>query len=132
MYKVEAIIRPARLEQVKEKLLQLGLSEFVIAEVHGHDPQAGEAICYRGVPLLVPFVHQLRVELAVPPSAVEAVIERITEAAFTGEPVDRKIFVTALCDVIDIAPAAPAVARPSFASSPREWAGVAHTTASVH
>ncbi len=118
MYKVEAIIRPARLEQVKEKLLQLGLSDFSIAEVQGHDAEAGQTICYRGVSHVVPFVHQLRVELALPPNAVDAAVERIVESAFTGEPGDGKIFVTALCEVIDIA-AAPAVAAAPFASAPR-------------
>jgi nitrogen regulatory protein P-II 1 len=125
MYKIEAIIRPTRLEQVKENLLQLGLSEFNIAEVQGHDAAAGQVICYRGVSHVVPFVHQLRIELAVPPSAVDAAVERIIEGAFTGEPGDGKIFVTALADVFDIA----AVPAARFASAPREWAGA---TASVH
>ena len=130
MYKVEAIIRPMRLDQVKEKLLQLGLSDFSIAEVHGHDAESGAVNCYRGVSFAVPFVHRLRIELAVPPNAVDAAVERIIEAAYTGQSGDGKIFVTALCDVIDIA-AAPTVAAARFASSPA-WTGAAHATISLH
>jgi nitrogen regulatory protein PII len=102
MYKVEALIRPDSLEDVKYGLLALGYDDFVVADAMGHGAQLGQTACYRGVKYELPFVHQLRVELSVPETALEAVIERIVNAAHTGQPGDGKIFVTSLAEVIEI------------------------------
>ena len=66
MYKIEAIIHPDRLDQVKEALLKQGFPEFVVAEAHGHGSRPGQIAQYRGVAYEIPFVHQARVELSMP------------------------------------------------------------------
>jgi nitrogen regulatory protein P-II 1 len=108
MYKIDAVIRPSRLEYVTEQLEQLGFAEFSISEVHGHDAEPATVACYRGVQYAVPFANYVRLELAVPATALDAALDRIVQGAFTGEPGDGKIFVSELSDVIDIAPVAAA------------------------
>ena len=120
MYKIEAVIRPDRLEQVKDALSTQGLAEFVVAEVHGHGSRPGQTGQYRGVAFQIPFVHQIRMELSVPDSALDVTLERIVAAAFTGEPGDGKIFVSALAEVIDIGATSPAAfVHESRATRPR-------------
>jgi nitrogen regulatory protein P-II 1 len=115
MYKIEAIVRPDRLDPVKEALMNQGFDEFVVAEVHGHGSQAGPVACYRGVSYEIPFTHQARVELSVPETALEVVVDCVVKAARTGQAGDGRVFVTPLSDVIEISlesPAAPE-SRPS-------------------
>jgi nitrogen regulatory protein P-II 1 len=113
MYKIEAIVRPETLEDVKYALFALGYDDFIVADAKGHCGEREQEICYRGVRYQIPFVRQLRVELSVPETALEAVIERIAGAAHTGQSGDGKIFVTSLAEVIDIG-----VEQPSPAESP--------------
>jgi nitrogen regulatory protein P-II 1 len=124
MYKIDAIIRPERLEHVKEALSTEGFSEFVVAEIHGHGSRTGQMGHYRGVAFQIPYVHQIRVELSVPDSALDATLERIVAAAFTGEPGDGKIFVSAIAEVIEIGATSPTAfmhdtraARPRLAAT---------------
>jgi nitrogen regulatory protein P-II 1 len=107
MFKVDAVVRPQCLNEVKEALLTLGISDFVIAEVHGHGSGPGKTGMYRGATYQIPFVHQLRIELSVAESALDVVLERVVAAACTGEPGDGKIFVTAIEEVIDISDIRP-------------------------
>ena len=106
MYKVEAVIRPDRLETVAEKLVQLGFSEYIVTEVQGHDSQRATTACYRGARYTVPYSDYVRIELAVPATALDVLLERMVAGDFTGEPGDGKIFISELSDVIDIAPRA--------------------------
>ena len=102
MYKVEALIRMERLEEVKNALLAAGIEEFVMAEVRGYCPKDGRAACYRGITYDVSFTPQLRFELHVSKSALDVVVQGILNAASTGQPGDGKIFVTQLGDVVEI------------------------------
>lgn len=103
MFKVDAIVRPDRLQEIEHELTQLGFSEFTVAEAQGHGGEPGPTGCYRGVKYEVPFVQQLRLELCVPATALEVVLERIVRAAHTGRPGDGRIFVSRVGEVIDIA-----------------------------
>ena len=102
MYKIEAIIRPDRLSAVKEALVDQGFGEFAITEVHSHGSLPGAMGSYRGVDFDIPYTQQARVELNVPDTSLEAVIDSIVVAARTGKPGDGKIFVTPLAEVIAI------------------------------
>ena len=102
MYKIEAIFRPERLNDVTTALREHGVEDFVFAEVGGHGSEHGPTACYRGVVYEIPFVHQMRVELSAAGDALQAVIDCITAAAFTGRPGDGKIFVMPLDEVIKI------------------------------
>ena len=102
MFKVEAIVRPKALQDVKEGLEALGCDDFVVSDVQGNSDQPGHAACYRGVNYDLPLVHQLRIEVCVTETMLEAVIDRIANAAHTGQPGDGMIFISALADVIDI------------------------------
>ncbi|HEY1602809.1 MAG TPA: P-II family nitrogen regulator [Pirellulales bacterium] len=102
MYKIEAIIRPDRFDLVKEALSTEGFSEFVAADVYGYGSGAGPTGRYRGVAFQNPYLHQIRVELCVPDSALDVTLERIVGAAFTGVPGDGKIFVSTIAEVIEI------------------------------
>ncbi len=112
MYRLEAVIRPERLEPVKEKLVNLGFSDFILSEVRVHDAHTATTVCYRGTSYAVPYREQVRVELVVPESALEVTIERIVQGAFTGQHGDGKVFVSALCDVHDISAVAPRSTEP--------------------
>jgi nitrogen regulatory protein PII len=113
MYKVEATIRPERLEEVTDALLALGFDEFMVLRAYGHGVQPGTIASYRGVAYKMPFVHQLRVELRVSETALNPVVEGIAAAARTGDPGDGKIFITPLPDEmeIDLDRSAPAPQR---------------------
>jgi nitrogen regulatory protein PII len=124
MYKVEAVIRPERLELVAEKLLQLGFTEYVVSEVHGHESQPATTACYRGVSYSVPYSNYVRIELAVPATSLDVLLERIVAGAFTGDPGDGKIFISDLSDVIDIAAPAAAVTTPQV--PPHDWTNAYH------
>jgi nitrogen regulatory protein PII len=115
MYKVEAVIRPESLKDVEYALSVLGFDEFTVADAHGHGAQHGPAACYRGVTYELPFVRQMLVEVSVPETALDVVIERIVNSAHTGRPGDGRIFVTPLDEVIEIGtdrPPADAMVRP--------------------
>jgi nitrogen regulatory protein P-II 1 len=113
MYKIEAIVRPDRLGFVKEALVDQGYDEFAVTEVHGHGAQPGPTARYRGVAYELPFVHEVNVELAVPDTSLDVVIDCIIKAARTGKAGDGKIFVTPLDEVIEIGIGAPVAAAES-------------------
>jgi nitrogen regulatory protein P-II 1 len=132
MYKIEAIVRPDRLDFVKEALVDQGFDEFVVADVHGHGSERGPVACYRGVSYEISFAHQARVELSVPESALEVAVDCIVKAARTGQPGDGRVFVTPLSEVIEIsldrraAPESRPSSRPQLAATadaawPRGW-----------
>jgi len=93
---VTAIIKPFKLEDVREALDRLGAHGMTVTEVKGYGRQKGHTEIYRGAEYVVNFVPKARVEIAVPDERVEAVVEAICAAALTGQIGDGKIFVTPL------------------------------------
>jgi nitrogen regulatory protein P-II 2 len=99
---VMAIIKPFRLDEVREALSGLGVSGMTITEVKGYGRQKGHTEFYRGAEYTVNFVPKLRIEVAVPNNQVDRTVEAITAAARTGQIGDGKVFVTALDHAVRI------------------------------
>jgi nitrogen regulatory protein P-II 2 len=99
---VMAIIKPFRLDEVREALSGLGVSGMTISEVKGYGRQKGHTEFYRGAEYVVNFVPKLRIEVAVQDSEAERIVEAITAAARTGQIGDGKVFVTALDHAVRI------------------------------
>ena len=93
MKKVEAIIRPFKLDQVKIALVNAGIVGMTVSEVRGFGRQKGQTERYRGSEYTVEFLQKLKVEIVVEDDQLERVIEKITAASRTGEIGDGKIFV---------------------------------------
>ncbi len=102
MKKVEAIIKPFKLDEVKNALSQVGIQGLTVSEVRGFGRQKGHKEQYRGAEYTVDLVPKVKLEVVVADGAVPAVIEAITRAGRTGEIGDGKIFVFALETVIRI------------------------------
>jgi nitrogen regulatory protein P-II 1 len=94
MKKIEAIIKPFKLDEVKGRLRDLGVSGMTVAEVKGFGRTGGKTEVYRGSAYVVDFVPKTRIEVVVKDSIVADVVEAITAAARTGKIGDGKIFVT--------------------------------------
>ena len=99
---VTAIIKPFKLDDVREAVSELGLSGMTVTEVKGYGRQRGHAELYRGAEYSVDFVPKTKIELALPDELVERCVEAISNAARTGAIGDGKIFVSTLDDVIRI------------------------------
>src|SRR5258708_37902672 len=93
MKKVEAIIRPERLQQVQDALDELGVSGLTVTEVVGCGRQKGYTEQYRGARVNISLLHKIKVEAVVPTDVVEAVIEAIVTGARTGGVGDGRVFV---------------------------------------
>ena len=102
MKKVEAIIKPFKLDEVKERLAEIGVHGKTGTEVKGFGRTGGKKEVYRGSAYVVDFVPKVKVEIIVPNESVQHVVTVITEAARTGKIGDGKIFVTAIDEVIRI------------------------------
>ncbi len=102
MKKVEAIIRPFKLEEVKLALVNSGIVGMTVSEVRGFGRQKGQVERYRGSEFTVEFLQKLKVEVVVEDQKVEQVIEAIGEAAKTGEIGDGKIFISPVDSVVRI------------------------------
>jgi nitrogen regulatory protein P-II 1 len=100
--KVEAIIKPHKLDDVKAALTQSGVQGMTVSEVRGFGRQKGHKEQYRGAEYTVDLVPKVKVEVVVGDAAVAAVVEAISRAAKTGEIGDGKIFVSALESVVRI------------------------------
>jgi nitrogen regulatory protein P-II 1 len=100
--KVEAIIKPFKLDDVKEALQELGLQGMTVTEVKGYGRQKGHTELYRGAEYVVDFLPKLKVEMVIKDEMVEAVLEAIQQAARTGRIGDGKIFVSDIAQVIRI------------------------------
>ena len=96
MRKVEAIIKPFKLEDLKEGLSSLGIQGMTVSEVKGFGRQRGHTELYRGAEYVVDFLPKARIELAVTDEIADQVIEAIQESARTGKIGDGKIFVSPL------------------------------------
>lgn len=93
MKKIEAIIKPFKLDEVKESILKLGVSGMTITEVKGFGRQKGHKEIYRGAEYVVDFLPKIKIEVVVSTDILPRVIETIKENAFTGQIGDGKIFV---------------------------------------
>jgi nitrogen regulatory protein PII len=93
MRKIEAIIKPFKLDEVKEAILQLGVGGMTITEVKGFGRQKGHKEIYRGAEYVVDFLPKIKIEVVVPKEMVPRVLEAIKENAYTGQIGDGKIFV---------------------------------------
>ena len=102
MKKVEAIIRPFKLDDVKVALVNAGIIGMTVSEVRGFGRQKGQVERYRGSEFTVEFLQKLKVEVVVDNDKVNAVIEAIAEAAKTGEIGDGKIFISPIDSVVRI------------------------------
>ena len=96
MKMVTAIIKPFKLDDVREALGDLGLSGITVTEVKGFGRQKGHTELYRGAEYVVDFLPKVKVEAAVPSELLDQVIEAISMAAQTGKIGDRKIFVSSM------------------------------------
>ncbi len=102
MKKVEAIIRHFKLEDVKNALSEQGIAGMTIAEVRGFGRQKGHTEMYRGTEYQVDFVPKIKIEVAVPDSKLQVVLDTIMRSAQTGQVGDGKMFVTNLAEVVRI------------------------------
>jgi nitrogen regulatory protein P-II 1 len=102
MKQITAIIKPFKLEEVREALGEVGVSGLTVTEVKGFGRQKGHTELYRGAEYVVDFLPKVKVEVVVKDSDVEGSIEAIVKAAKTGKIGDGKIFVTAVEQVVRI------------------------------
>ena len=102
MKKVEAIIKPFKLDEVKDKLNQIGIKGITVSEVKGFGRQKGHTELYRGAEYVVDFLPKIKMEVVITDNQVEVVITTIMEAAQTGRIGDGKIFVIDLQETVRI------------------------------
>jgi len=102
MKKIEAIIKPFKLDEVKEALQEVGLQGITVTEAKGFGRQKGHTELYRGAEYVVDFLPKVKVEVVLGDDAVEAAIDAIRKAAQTGRIGDGKIFVSNIEEVIRI------------------------------
>ena len=102
MKKIEAIIKPFKLDEVKDSLNDLGIKGMTITEVKGFGRQKGHTETYRGAEYTVDFVPKVKIEIVVSDELVPRAVEAITNAAKTGTIGDGKIFITSLSEAIRI------------------------------
>jgi nitrogen regulatory protein P-II 1 len=102
MKKIEAIIKPFKLDDVKDALIEADISRITISEVKGHGRQQGHSELYRGSEYVVEYLPKIKIEVVVNDDFVEKAIEAITNAARTGKIGDGKIFISPIEDVVRI------------------------------
>jgi len=102
MKKVEAIVKPFKLDDVKEALSEVGVHGLTVGEVKGFGRQKGHTESYRGAEYIVDFLPKMKIEVVVPDALVTQVVEAIERAARTGRIGDGKIFITHVEEAIRI------------------------------
>lgn len=102
MKKIEVIIKPFKLEDVKEALAEMGITGMTVSDVKGYGRQQGHSELYRGAEYVVDFIAKTKIDLVINDEQVEEVTKTIVEAAKTGKIGDGKIFVSSIEDVIRI------------------------------
>jgi nitrogen regulatory protein P-II 1 len=102
MKKIEAIIKPFKLDEVKEALHEIGLQGMTVTETKGFGRQKGHTELYRGAEYVVDFLPKVKIEIVLDDSMVERAVEAITTAARTGRIGDGKIFISTVDEVIRI------------------------------
>ena len=102
MKKIEAVVKPFKLDEVREALSEIGVTGLTVTEVKGFGRQKGHTELYRGAEYVVDFLPKVKIEAAVDDALVEQVIEAIEASARTGKIGDGKVFVAALEQVVRI------------------------------
>lgn len=102
MKKIEAIIKPFKLDEVKEKLMEIGVQGMTVSEVKGFGRQKGHTEIYRGAEYVINFVPKIKLEIAIGDDLVPKVIEAIEKSARTGKIGDGKIFIIPMEEAIRI------------------------------
>jgi len=102
MKKIEAVIKPFKLEDVKDALAEIGITGMTVSEVKGYGRQKGHSELYRGAEYVVDFIPKIKMEMVVDDSMVDQVVNTVVEAARTGKIGDGKIFVTDISRIIRI------------------------------
>ena len=102
MKKIEAIIRPFKLDEVKEALVEEGIRGLTITEVRGYGRQKGHTETYRGSEYRIEFVPKIKIEIVVNDDKVDAVVDAVLRSAKTGQVGDGKIFISEIGEVIRI------------------------------
>ncbi|MCA1765983.1 MAG: P-II family nitrogen regulator [Desulfobulbaceae bacterium] len=102
MKKIEAIIKPFKLDDVKEALNQIGIKGMTVSEVKGYGRQKGHKEIYRGAEYEVDFIPKTKIEIIIDAGQVDQVVETIREAANTGKIGDGKIFVLPIEEVVRV------------------------------
>lgn len=102
MKKIEAIVKPFKLDEVREALAEVGASGLTVTEVKGFGRQKGHTELYRGAEYVVDFLPKIKIEVVLADHQVEQTIEAIVKAAHTGKIGDGKIFVTNIEQVVRI------------------------------
>ena len=102
MKKIEAVIKPFKLDEVKEALHEVGLQGITVVEAKGFGRQKGHTELYRGAEYVVEFLPKVKIEIVMDDALVERAVEAIQQAAHTGRIGDGKIFVTSIEEVIRI------------------------------
>jgi nitrogen regulatory protein P-II 1 len=102
MKKIEAIIKPFKLEDVKDALAEIGVSGMTVTDVKGYGRQQGHSELYRGAEYVVDFLAKTKIEIVVADEEVENCVKLISDAAKTGKIGDGKIFIMPIDDVVRI------------------------------
>ncbi len=102
MKKIEAIVKPFKLEEVKHALTKIGVQGMTVCEVKGFGRQRGHTEVYRGAEYTIDFIPKSKIEIIVPDELVTQIIETIERAAKTGKIGDGKIFLSSIDEVIRI------------------------------
>lgn len=102
MKKIEAIIKPFKLDEVKERLNAIGVQGLTVSEVKGFGRQKGHTELYRGAEYVVDFLPKTKLEILAPEEMVDDIVDAIMTAAHTGRIGDGKIFVSSVNDVVRI------------------------------
>ncbi|WP_320174731.1 P-II family nitrogen regulator [Maridesulfovibrio sp.] len=102
MKKVEIIIRPFKLEEIKECLSEIGIKGMTVSDVKGFGRQGGHKEVYRGAEYQVDFLPKIKIEIVIDEDIVSEVLEAVTETARTGQVGDGKIFISPVEEVIRI------------------------------
>jgi nitrogen regulatory protein P-II 1 len=102
MKRIEAIVRPAKLDELKEALAEVGVHGMTVIEVKGFGRTGGRKEVYRGSAYVVDFVPKVQVDIVTPDNLVDAVLDAVEKAAKTGKIGDGKIFVSEILEVVRI------------------------------
>ena len=102
MKKIEAVIKPFKLDEVKEALQDIGVQGMTVVEAKGYGRQKGHSELYRGAEYVIDFLPKIKIEVVVPDDMVNSVVDAIQAAARTGKIGDGKIFISDVLDVIRI------------------------------
>ena len=102
MKKIEAVIKPFKLEDVKDALAEIGITGMTVSEVKGYGRQKGHSELYRGAEYVVDFLPKIKMEMVVEAGMVDQVVNTIVEAARTGKIGDGKIFVSDINQIVRI------------------------------